>query len=71
MVSFGPYRSDLCRRTNIESVSRGSMTRKRCKVGCVFPMVVVTLLLHAEFGLNDHREKAPHVMESGENNRTF
>jgi len=33
-------------------------------VGCVFPMVVVTLLLHAEFGLNDHREEAPHFTKN-------
>ena len=25
------------------------------KVGCVFPMVVVSAILHAEFGWNDHR----------------
>ena len=30
------------------------------KVGCVFPMVVVSILPHAEFGQNDHREDAPH-----------
>ena len=30
------------------------------KVGCVFPMVVVSILLHAEFGPNDHREDASH-----------
>ena len=33
------------------------------KVGCVFPMVVVSLLLHAEFGPNDHRKDAPHFMK--------
>ena len=30
------------------------------KVGCIFPMVVVSLLPHVEFGLNDYREDAPH-----------
>ena len=30
------------------------------KVRCIFPMVVVSILLHAEFGLNDHRESVPH-----------
>ena len=30
------------------------------KVGCVFPMVGVSLLPDAEFGSNDHREDAPH-----------
>ena len=28
------------------------------KVGCVFPMVVVSLLPRAEVGLNDHQEDA-------------
>ena len=30
------------------------------KVGCIFPMFVVSLLPHAEFGKSDHREDAPH-----------
>ena len=30
------------------------------KIWCVFLMVVVSILLHAEFGRNDHREDAPH-----------
>ena len=30
------------------------------KVGCVFAMVVVSILPYAEFGRNDHREDAPH-----------
>ena len=29
-------------------------------VGCVFPVVTVSILLHVEFGRNDHREDAPH-----------
>jgi len=32
------------------------------KVGSVFPMVVVSILLHAEFGPNDHSEDAPHFI---------
>ena len=32
------------------------------KVGCVFPMVVVSLLPHAEFGPNDHLEDATHFI---------
>ena len=28
------------------------------EIKCVFPMVVVSILPHAEFGLNDHREGA-------------
>ena len=31
-----------------------------CKVGCVVVMVVVSILPHAEFGPNDHRQDAPH-----------
>ena len=38
------------------------------KVGCVVPIVVVYILLHAEFGRNDHPEDAPilvnHVSEN-------
>ena len=30
------------------------------KVGCVFLTGVVSMLPHAEFGPNDHRENAPH-----------
>ena len=36
------------------------------KVGCVFPMVVVSILPHAslnEFGSNCHREDAPHIID--------
>ena len=32
----------------------------RNKVGCVFPMIAVSILPHAEFGLNGHWEDAPH-----------
>ena len=32
------------------------------KVGCVFPMVVVSLLPPSQFRLNDHREDAPHFI---------
>ena len=32
------------------------------KVGCVFPMVAVSVLPHAEFGPNEHREDAHHFM---------
>jgi len=31
---------------------------RRSKVGYVFPMVVISILSHAEFGQNDHREDA-------------
>ena len=30
------------------------------KAGCIFPMVIVSLLHHAKFGRNHHREDAPH-----------
>ena len=32
------------------------------KVGCVFPIVVVSILPHAEFGPNEHREDASHLI---------
>ena len=35
-------------------------TLNRTKAGCVFLMVVVSLLPHLEIGRNDHRECAPH-----------
>ena len=35
------------------------------KVGCVFLMVVVYMLLHAEIGRNDHREGGPNHSELG------
>ena len=31
-----------------------------CKVGCVFAMIVVSILPHAELGPNDHRDDEPH-----------
>ena len=31
-------------------------------MGCVFPMVIVSIPAHAEFGPNDHREDAPHFI---------
>ena len=34
-------------------------SRRVDKLGRVFPMVVVSILPHAEFGPNDHREDAP------------
>ena len=33
------------------------------KVGCVFPMVFVSILPHAEFGPNDHLYHAHHLNE--------
>ena len=30
------------------------------KVGCVFPMIIVSILPQAEIGPNDHREDASH-----------
>ena len=33
-------------------------------VGCIFPIVTVSMLPHLEFGRNDHREDAPHVISS-------
>ena len=33
---------------------------EKIKVGCIFPIVVVSILIRAEFGRNDHREDASH-----------
>ena len=35
------------------------------KLGCVFPMVIVSILPHAEFGWNGHQERAPHFILRG------
>ena len=35
------------------------------KVGCVFPMVVISILPHAEIEPNDHREDAPTLQGKG------
>ena len=32
------------------------------KVGCIFPMVIVSILLYPEFRPNDHCEEAPHCI---------
>ena len=37
---------------------------RKGKVGYVFPMVVVYILPHVEFGRNDHREEAPTLIKS-------
>ena len=37
-------------------------TVMKTKVGCVLPMFVLSLLSHAEFGTNDHREKESHFI---------
>ena len=39
------------------------------KVGCVIPMVVISILPHVNFGLNDHRKDTPHftVLKDSEN----
>ena len=37
------------------------MKRHSRKVWCVFPMVAVSILPHAEFGPNDHCKDAPHL----------
>ena len=32
-----------------------------CKVGCIFPMIIVSILPQVEFGRNDHRENSHEV----------
>ena len=41
------------------------------KVGCVFSMVVVSILRHTIFVLNDHREYAPHFSVKCDTNPIF
>ena len=40
---------------------KGTVLNK-CKVGWVFPMVIVSILHHAEFGPNDHRKGPSHYI---------
>ena len=58
---------NICRRRQFSQTvsylayeSYGMILVADTEVGCVFPMVVVSILLRAEFGRNDHREDAPH-----------
>ena len=44
----------------VKTSAGGSLFELKYKVERVFPMVVVSILPHAEFGPNDHREDAPH-----------
>ena len=39
----------------------GLIIQQCYKAGCIFPIVVVSILPIAEFGTNDHREGAPHL----------
>ena len=41
----------------------------KTKVGCVFPMVIVSILPYAEFGRTDHREDASHFNMSKSMNK--
>ena len=43
-------------------IQRIEAKNKVNKVGCVFPIVVVSIPLHAEFRPNDHGKGAPHFM---------
>ena len=45
------------------SIDHGNLKSLKYKVGCVFLVVVVSMLLHAEIGRNDHRECAPHFIK--------
>ena len=38
------------------------------KMGCVFPIIVVSILLHTKFGPNDHRVDTPHFIRGQEVN---
>ena len=45
---------------NLPILIETSRRLKLIKVGCVFPMVVVYILPHGEFGPNDHGPDTPH-----------
>ena len=46
----------------ISEMARVHIDKKAIKVGCVFPIVVVSLRRHLEFGPNDHWTDAPHCI---------
>ena len=45
------------------NISSEKLFLAQSTLGCVFPMVAVCILLHAEFGSNHHREDAPHFIK--------
>ena len=56
----GQESSDQC---SIEEAKKGiknTLGSSDSKVGCVFPMVIVSTVHHMEFGPNDHQEYASH-----------
>ena len=59
-ISSVAYRQELTRRRRTYGFSIDPDDTEVSKEGCVFPMVFISLLLHAEFGQNDHREDAPY-----------
>ena len=70
----------LCEKKNIEKSSKnfkkmkiGLNSGRFTKVGCVFPMVAVSILPQAEFGQKDHQEDASHFIEGDfqDQNLTF
>ena len=42
-----------------------SLGHQPAQTGCVYPMIVVSILLHVEFEHNDNREDAPHFSVIG------
>ena len=45
------------RQRQVRSRFISSSMKSTRKVGCVFPMVLVSIMIHAECGLNDHRRR--------------
>ena len=45
-----------------EHIQRYVPTSIYYKVGCFFPMVIVSILSHVELGRDEHRKDAPHFM---------
>ena len=47
-----------------EILGQSGQSHMTYKVGCVFPMVAVSILLHAKFGGNYHRKTHPTLLFS-------
>ena len=54
------FKSYLFKSELLFSRVRASSSGVHHQVGCVVPMAIVSILLHADFGPNDYREDASH-----------
>ena len=55
----GLKKTDLNCYSEIDGIRKTCPHSTKCNVGCVFQMVVLSIVPYVEFGGNDHREGAP------------